>query len=128
MRGECNTNTPLHPLFYCGKLCETLIGRQPSVARDEGHEGFSYPVSRTYKCKILKFGFSYWIMSPSVGLTFPVSYTTMLMSSFYLGLIGPRAAGQGGQKRPSGRGLRYSSWFMDGIKSSNNITFTTWKI
>jgi hypothetical protein len=32
-------------------------------------------VSMAYKYKILKFGFSDWIMSPSVGLTFPVSYT-----------------------------------------------------
>ncbi len=45
-------------------------GRHPRVARDEGPQRFSYPVSRAYKCKILKFGFSYWIMVPSVGLTF----------------------------------------------------------
>jgi hypothetical protein len=30
----------------------------------------------------------------------------MLMSSSYPGLIGPRAVGKGGKKRPSGRGLR----------------------
>ncbi len=36
--------------------------------RDERQERFSYQVSRAYKCKILKFGFSYWIKSPLVGV------------------------------------------------------------
>ncbi len=41
----------------------------------------SYPVSRDYKCKTLKFGFSDWIMSPSVDLTFSVSYTFSLQNN-----------------------------------------------
>ncbi len=55
--------------------------RQLSFARDEGLSQFSYPLSRAYKCKILKFGFSYCIMSPSVGLTFPVLYTFCLLNN-----------------------------------------------
>ncbi len=38
----------------------------------------------------------------------------MIMLSFYLGLIGPRAIGQGGQKRPSGRGLMYLLFIRGG--------------
>jgi hypothetical protein len=51
------------------------IARQPSVERDEGPMQYPYPVSRAYKCKILKFGFSHWMKSPSVGFPFPVCYT-----------------------------------------------------
>jgi hypothetical protein len=81
MRGECNTHSPPHPLFFCGKLCENIrpapIGRQP-LREMRGLSGSHIQVSRAYQCKILKFGFSFWIMSPSVGLTFQVSNTFCL--------------------------------------------------
>jgi hypothetical protein len=69
-----------HALFFCGKLCESIrptpMGRQPSVARDEGpysgsHIQYAVPINA-------KFGFSHWMKSPSVGLTFPVSCTFCL--------------------------------------------------
>ncbi len=48
-------------MFFCGKLCENIwaapIGRQSSVARDEGQERFSYPVSRAYKCLCISYFF-----------------------------------------------------------------------
>ncbi len=86
MRGGCKAYPPpTHPLFFSRKLSENIwpspIGRQPGIARDEGLSRFSYPVSSAYKCKILKFGFSYWIMSPTVGLTFPVSYTFFIQNN-----------------------------------------------
>ncbi len=40
----------------------------------------------------------------------------MIMLSFYLGLIEPRAIGQGGQKRPPGRGLMYLLFIRGGTK------------
>jgi hypothetical protein len=80
--------------FFCGKLCENtvfdpllLVDSRALRLREMRALAmqFLYSVSRAYKCKILKFGFSYKIMSPSVGLTFPVSYTFCLnniMSQF----------------------------------------------
>jgi hypothetical protein len=69
-------HTPPPPTVFLRKVVREYLPHsywtEPSNLRDEGQERFSYPVSRAYKCKILKFGFSYWIMSPSVGLTFPV--------------------------------------------------------
>jgi hypothetical protein len=57
MRGECNTppSPPPHPLFFCGKLREYSTHsywRQPRVARDEGPQWFSYPVTGAYKHQI----------------------------------------------------------------------------
>ncbi len=101
---------PPHPLFSCGKYRENsacsywstlercknrqllLVDRGGERTGSrllfvdrriiEGPYRFSYPESRAYKCQILwKFGSSHWIMSPSVGLTFPVSYTFYLQNN-----------------------------------------------
>ncbi len=89
------TPDPQGNLFLTGKSDESLsrvsgrqlggVGRAGggragrggwAVRGGGGHEGrmrISYPVTRAILCKILKFGFSHWMMSPSEDLTFPVS-------------------------------------------------------
>jgi hypothetical protein len=45
---------------------------------DKGPMQYSSPVSGDSKFLFLHFLISYWVISPSVGLTLPVSYTIIL--------------------------------------------------
>ncbi len=84
MRGERKTSLPPPTVFLRKVVREYSARTYWSTAehcKRRGALAFSYLVSRAYKCKILKFGFSYWIMSPLVGLTLPVSYTFCLLNN-----------------------------------------------
>jgi len=86
MRGECNKHThpnphrhpPTHAVFLQKVVREYSARSYWSTAERCERWGALAVLKSSKQGKTLKFGFSYWIMSPSVGLTFQVSYTFCL--------------------------------------------------